>query len=269
MNKKYSLLVFLLACFITPSGAQSGFPVLTPDSIPFLQITETRSFSDESLYGYIDGGAELYLEYGFDTLVVTEVSSEGKDLKIEIYRMTDAEAAFGIFSVSRYHCNGGVNLTRYYCRSTYQLQFCKERYYVSIINNTGSAAEQVLSNNIAGKILSQISGESFDPFLFFPEGVTDEQVRSAVLVRGRLGIFNGMPSLEETLGGVAGYTAVTVRDEAGTLTSVKFNSEESVTAFLRAAGIDREVLMKGETARSATGTGVSMICLQHLLLKTN
>ena len=120
-----------------------------------IEIRETRSFSETSLYGYINGGAELYLEYGFDTLVVSELLSEGRDIKVEIYRMKDTEAAFGIFSVSRFRCNGGARLTDHMCRSAYQMQFCKGPYYVSIINDTGREADQKTANDIAANLISE------------------------------------------------------------------------------------------------------------------
>ncbi|MDZ7636238.1 MAG: DUF6599 family protein [Bacteroidales bacterium] len=43
-----------------------------------------------SLYGYINGGAELYLEYGFDTLISYRSGyARGGIFKVEVYRMKD------------------------------------------------------------------------------------------------------------------------------------------------------------------------------------
>ncbi len=42
-----------------------------------IEEAQSRTFTETSLYGYINGGAELYLEYGFDTLIVTEMVCEG------------------------------------------------------------------------------------------------------------------------------------------------------------------------------------------------
>jgi hypothetical protein len=117
----------------------------------------SRTFTETSLYGYINGGAELYLEYGFDTLVVTELVRNGRDIKVEIYRMKDPEAAFGIFSVSRFRCNGGPGLTEHLCRSAYQLQFCKGPFYGSIINDTGTMEDQQTADEIATGILAGIT----------------------------------------------------------------------------------------------------------------
>ncbi len=65
-----------------------------------------RTFTKESLYGYIDGGAEIVLQYGFRDLTVFELAPErpaapGKSVTLEIYRMASRAAAFGIFSTRR------------------------------------------------------------------------------------------------------------------------------------------------------------------------
>jgi hypothetical protein len=65
-----------------------------------------RMYMKESLYGYIDGGAEIVLQYGFRDLTVFELVPEppapgGKSVTLEIYRMASPAAAFGIFSTKR------------------------------------------------------------------------------------------------------------------------------------------------------------------------
>ena len=65
-----------------------------------------RMFTKDSLYGYIDGGAEIVLQYGFRDLTVFELVPEppapqGKSVTLEIYRMASPAAAFGIFSTKR------------------------------------------------------------------------------------------------------------------------------------------------------------------------
>ena len=167
MYLKKSVITFLVACTAVTAAAQASLSSMVLAELPGIETTKTRTFTAESLYGYMDGGAELYLEYGFDTLVVTEVVSGGKDIKIEFYCMSDAEAAFGIFSVSRFRCNGGPRLTDHQCRSAYQLQFCKGRYYVSIINDTGTDAEQKTANEIAANLIRNIADPPFDPVLVF------------------------------------------------------------------------------------------------------
>jgi hypothetical protein len=61
-------------------------------------------YNKEGLYGYIDGGAEIVLQYGFRELAVfkfkpaADAPTGEKELVLEFYRMESAEAAFGIYS---------------------------------------------------------------------------------------------------------------------------------------------------------------------------
>jgi hypothetical protein len=60
-------------------------------------------YAKDGLYGYIDGGAELVLEYGFRELSVFTFEAASspageKELVLEIYRMESGPAAFGLYS---------------------------------------------------------------------------------------------------------------------------------------------------------------------------
>ncbi len=63
-------------------------------------------YNAEGLYGHIDGGAEIVLQYGFRDLAVSEYApagaadgpASGKRVILEIYRMAAGEAAFGLYS---------------------------------------------------------------------------------------------------------------------------------------------------------------------------
>ncbi len=100
------------------------------DGIPgWVRTGEIRIFAKETLYGHIDGGAEIVLQYGFRRLIVIEFTSETeapagteplswqipetaaaentpacvsfwepKPLSLEIYEMESGEAAFGLYS---------------------------------------------------------------------------------------------------------------------------------------------------------------------------
>jgi hypothetical protein len=62
-----------------------------------------KRYNKEGLYGYIDGGAEIVLQYGFRELSVFEFRPKAgppgsKEVVLEIYRMASGEAAFGLYS---------------------------------------------------------------------------------------------------------------------------------------------------------------------------
>jgi hypothetical protein len=261
MYLKRTVITFFLACIAMTAGAQASLSSSDLAELPGIDITKTRVFTAESLYGYIDGGAELYLEYGFDTLVVTELVSGGKDIKVEFYRMKDAGAAFGIFSVSRFRCNGGPRLTDHICRSAYQLQFCKGCHYVSIINDTGTEAEQKKANEIASLLLKRLIDPPFDPGSFFEGGVDAETMKSAVLIRGPLGIYNGIPILIDALGDITDYTALIIRRDQRTIASLRFDNKTAADEFLKG----RKICVSADSASISNESTVTMITPQHII----
>lgn len=71
------------------------------DGIPgWTRTGPPERYNKEGLYGYIDGGAEIVLEYGFRELAVFKFkpAAAPKELVLEIYRMSSGEAAFGLYS---------------------------------------------------------------------------------------------------------------------------------------------------------------------------
>ena len=58
-------------------------------------------YEAESLYDRIDGGAEIFFEYGFDRAVFQDYEKNNDLLQVELYDMADNVAAFGIFSANR------------------------------------------------------------------------------------------------------------------------------------------------------------------------
>lgn len=72
------------------------------DGIPgWARTGELETYTKEGLYGYMDGGAEIVLPYGFHELSVVRfvpATGEARELVLEIYRMASGEDAFGLYS---------------------------------------------------------------------------------------------------------------------------------------------------------------------------
>jgi len=58
-------------------------------------------YKGDDLYFLIDGGADLFLEFGFKEVAAVDYSKENSKLHVEIYEMESAERAWGIFSIRR------------------------------------------------------------------------------------------------------------------------------------------------------------------------
>jgi len=66
------------------------------------QVGEIQTFDPNTLYEYIDGGADLYLAYDFEELKVAEYQNGQKGLvTVEVYRHRTATHAFGVYSQER------------------------------------------------------------------------------------------------------------------------------------------------------------------------
>jgi hypothetical protein len=89
-------------------------------------------YDRDTLYDYIDGGAELYIAYSFKkVLAVKYVKGQDSEIVIDFFDMGNSYDAFGIFSHSREEENEKLGQGAEY--NSGLLTFWKDRYYVSIL----------------------------------------------------------------------------------------------------------------------------------------
>lgn len=228
----YMLNCLFVIYLLTGASLIYSQPALNAKDIKGSKKYSLRNFNGESLYGYIDGGADLYLEYGFSDVTVTEFLKAKSKYKVEIYRMKDADAAFGIFSVSRFRCLVRPAFTPFTCQNRYQLQVCKGRYYINIINDTGTPADTAFSSELARRLIPEINETDFDPADYFYETDPDTLKKYAFLVKGRLGIQNSVPETEKYLADAVNYKALIIREGNYINLSVHFESNRDYTDYL-------------------------------------
>ena len=84
------------------SAAALDLPSLLPKSgavVGWKMAGKPASYTRANLYDYINGGADLYLSYGFQRAEVAEYSGPGgAKLTVELYDMGSAYDAFGVFA---------------------------------------------------------------------------------------------------------------------------------------------------------------------------
>lgn len=226
-----SIGVLLAVSFQAFSQEVETFPVITVKELPGAVFEVPRTFSGSSLYGYIDGGADLYLEYGFSGAWVNEVNWQGGKYTIELYKMNSPEDAFGIYSVSRYRCKSTPELTPFTCHNKYQLQIVAGRYYISIINSTGTPADSAASLLIGKAVVKKIGDESADLTKFISDVPKQTVNLNAVLVKGELGVRNGVPDLADQFKDFTSYRALILQQKEQTIVSVIFAEKEKAEAF--------------------------------------
>jgi hypothetical protein len=200
------------------------------------KVVRTNYYDGTSLWGLIDGGADIYLEYGFDKLLFQEIEIKGLKFRVEIYRMTDDKAAFGIYSVSRYKCSHRDTLTKFICITPFQVQAAIGKFYLSISNEKGDKETEGMTLNLFSKYSVKISENSRAlPELFAKKSLEPYKDRLKFM-KGRLGIQNGFPAWIEMFEPYSEYEIylLPVESENGfaNIALIKFGSEIEAKKFL-------------------------------------
>jgi hypothetical protein len=60
-----------------------------------------EGYSRQTLYGYMNGGAEIFLEYGFERLAVRRYRADERERTVELFEMRDPQAAAAIYCYTR------------------------------------------------------------------------------------------------------------------------------------------------------------------------
>jgi hypothetical protein len=124
----------LFLIVLAAAGAARAQDVLSCGYAPGWEPTGAkRSYVADSLFDYKDGGAEGYLAFGFTRMTGIDCKRGADTLTIDISEMTDADAAYGMFTANR-----DPNLPTAPIGMGGQMQkqsasFAKGKYYVEIV----------------------------------------------------------------------------------------------------------------------------------------
>jgi hypothetical protein len=122
-----------------------------PNSISGWQKSEDKEFNRENLYAYIDGGAELYLSYGFRRLYNrTYTCPDQPDLIVEIFDMGSASNAFGVFAHTRESIDSTFGQGSQYIAGS--LLFWKDHYFISLLGSPETDSSRQVLFKIARQI---------------------------------------------------------------------------------------------------------------------
>ena len=130
-----SLILFLVISFHLPAQEP--------------EIRRERIFTGEGLYGFMNGAADQYIEYGFKTLITRDITYRGEAFTVDIYEMPSSEDAYGIYSMHVFRCQQADSMGYIDCFSPYQLQAIVDNLYISIVFPSGSDRAQ----QIAGELI--------------------------------------------------------------------------------------------------------------------
>jgi len=137
-NTFYSLCFFVSILVAPPILAQSPpkealrFAYLDEKVSEDLIITRERIFEGPGLFGFMNGGAELFLEYGFQQMLEQRLTYQNIPFIIEYYLMDHPENAYGIYSVHAFKCRRTDERFPFECVTPGLLQLYHGYLYITL-----------------------------------------------------------------------------------------------------------------------------------------
>ncbi len=141
MNMKVSrMAVLVAACLWLGAGGGEGAPAPISGLLPasgevkgWVSEETPQVFEGDGLFKYMDGGAEIYKEYGFGRLAVREYrNAAGRSIVVEVFEMSGDAGAFGIFTFKSAAEGKSVDMGFEGQLAEYYLNFWSGKYLVTV-----------------------------------------------------------------------------------------------------------------------------------------
>ncbi len=148
-------------------------------------------YKGEDLYLYIDGGAEIYHEYGFKQVLVQDYkSAAGKSLTLEIFEMANSECAFGMYTFKSSAKGKTIAVGQDGQLEQYYLNFWKGNFLVTLTGFDGSPEVIQGLMLIARSVDAKIRTQGRRPSLveIFPKEWLP--ISGLKYIKGVLGLYN-------------------------------------------------------------------------------
>lgn len=267
----------LVAVALGVTGALAGTILREADSLRgvlppastiegWAQAESARVYEGEDLYAFIDGGADLFFEYGFRRSLRAEYQNlEGESITLEIYQMTDSSAAYGIYSVRSGEKSRPLEIGQGGCEGLYYIMFWKGAFYVSIAASDTTRRCRSGLASMARAVATLIPVRGSRPYLVNllpPKGLEKERY-----VRGNLGLSSalvlGIKELFPVQDGVIG----TYRDHVLVFmrygsTALALHRAEEVLASLKSSKLFEPLESQNSIACFKHGENQILCCAQ-------
>lgn len=143
----------------------------------------------DNLFDLIDGGAELYHEFGFKQAISWQLETPARaSIQVELYEMTDAAAAYGEFSLMQSgkftHGTVGQGSLRF----GYYTAFWSGHYFASVTGAQADAPTQAEVDRLAGQLAALLPHDGALPGWFAHLPAQGLQERK--YFRGKIGLAN-------------------------------------------------------------------------------
>jgi hypothetical protein len=156
VKKLFPVAILLAAAW--PAWAQG---ILPPDGFaPGWKKGEAlRTFTGQDLFNHIDGGADLFLEFGFARLFVQAYSNGTSELTAAVYVMESAAAALGVYLMKMGRETPFPEVPARNSSEEAQLTIVKGRHFIQIDNFDATPAPRAAATALAGAVLARLPDE--------------------------------------------------------------------------------------------------------------
>jgi hypothetical protein len=176
-----TILLLLFSCFGSLArGENMGKPPENPEALLSLLPLDPQGwkrsgapelFGPENLWEYINGQAQMYLDYGFKAVATETYSSLDQPafLTIEIYEMESSRHAFGIYAAERSPEDKAVRLGADRVEGSlgdHGLSFWKGSYYVRLTSYEDLWNKEDRFIDLGSLISAGIKGNTAEPEIF-------------------------------------------------------------------------------------------------------
>ncbi len=190
MRRLATVLILATACLATSAAEDPATIVakLAP-SAGWAAPEPARTATHDTLFDLIDGGAELYHEYGVNRAVSWSLAGpSGRSIQVELYEMTDAPAAFGVLSLMQTGKYTRGELGQGSLRTNYYVAFWSGPYFANVTGAQPDTDTQAEVDRLAAALAALLPRNSYPPA--WSVTAIPEDPACVKYFRGRIGLSN-------------------------------------------------------------------------------
>ena len=162
---------------------------------------DTQEYRGDDLFLYINGGAEIYHEYGFKQVLVQDFQNpEGKSISLEIYEMSHPDSAFGIYSFKRSQEGKLLEIGDEATLEGYYMNFWKGNYLVTLTGFDADKKTIAGLSTLAFEVEKRIPSSHEKPPQIIHTLPLEGLISSSIkYLKGNLALFNCYPFSEQDI----------------------------------------------------------------------
>ena len=164
------LLVFAmaLACATAaPSEPSVNLPPTLQSGITGkLKGDDQVRYNGASLFEYIDGGADVYIDAGFEACFVRRYRARSEmtpSVEVSVYAMRSPMHAFGLFRTMHDSSRSGAKTAFELTTGPRGVSFLKDKYYVKVMDVSPSGLAAGSLDSLVGPVSASLSGTTSAP----------------------------------------------------------------------------------------------------------